>query len=93
MKRGKEGASVFSKEYEFHASTELVDVIDNTGAGDVLNGVFLGLYMEGAEPSVALQVATWAASSSTRGYGRDAYPSRGEIEVLCAKALNCMHEG
>lgn len=38
--------------------------------------------MKGIEPSIAIQVATRAASISTKGYGRDAYPDRQGIDLL-----------
>lgn len=82
VKKGKKGASLFSKGYAYDVRGESVKVIDNTGAGDVLDGIFLGLYMKGIEPSIAIQVATRAASISTKGYGRDAYPNRRDIEAF-----------
>ena len=82
VKKGKRGASLFTKENTCSSKPEKVEVIDNTGAGDVLNGVFLGLYMRGIDPAMALQGATTAASISTKGYGRDAYPTKDEMEAL-----------
>jgi ribokinase len=84
VKRGSKGASLYLNGASFDAAIEQVNVVDNTGAGDVLNGVFLGLYMKGIEPAVALSVATRAASMSTTGYGRDAYPHRREVEAIYA---------
>ncbi|OPX93966.1 MAG: 2-dehydro-3-deoxygluconokinase [Syntrophorhabdus sp. PtaU1.Bin002] len=82
LKKGARGASLHTKEVSFDAAVEKVRVVDNTGAGDVLNGVFLGLYMKGLDQSSALEVATKAASLSTTGYGRDAYPTRRDIEFM-----------
>jgi sugar/nucleoside kinase (ribokinase family) len=85
LKRGRQGASLFTGEYTCHAGAEGVDVVDNTGAGDVLNGVFLGLHLRGADLEAALRTATWAASVSTRGYGRGGYPSRQEVDAFYEK--------
>jgi ribokinase len=82
LKKGVRGASLYSKGVFFDAEVEKVRVADNTGAGDVLNGVFLGLHMKGLDPFSALEVATRAASLSTTGYGRDAYPTRRDIEFM-----------
>ncbi|NLW35385.1 MAG: carbohydrate kinase family protein [Syntrophorhabdus aromaticivorans] len=82
LKKGTRGASLHSKDVSVDAAAEKVRVVDNTGAGDVLNGVFLGLYMKGLNLSSALHVATRAASLSTTGYGRDTYPTRRDIEFM-----------
>ncbi|WP_028893387.1 carbohydrate kinase family protein [Syntrophorhabdus aromaticivorans] len=82
LKKGARGASLHSREVSFDAAVGKARVVDNTGAGDVLNGVFLGLYMKGLDPSSALEVATKAASLSTTGYGRDAYPTRRDVEFM-----------
>ncbi len=82
LKEGREGASLFAKGFSCHAGTEAVDAVDNTGAGDVLNGVFLGLLLRGIDQALALRVAVAAATSSVKAYGRDAYPDRQQIEVL-----------
>jgi ribokinase len=82
VKKGKRGACVYAGGGRYDAVAEPVKVIDNTGAGDCLNGVFLGLYLRGIEPALAIRVATKAASLSTQGYGRDSYPSGHKIEEL-----------
>ena len=82
LKRGKMGASVYAKDLFYTCKAEDVWVVDNTGAGDVLNGVFLGLYSKGASLDAALRAATRAASISTTGYGRDAYPDRDQISLF-----------
>jgi ribokinase len=91
LKQGKVGASLFMKGFSCRAATQAVDAVDNTGAGDVLNGVFLGLHLRGVGPALALRVATAAATSSVIGYGRDAYPDRQLIEALYEDML--VHHG
>ncbi len=91
LKQGKAGASLLMKGFSCRVATEAVDAVDNTGAGDVLNGVFLGLHLRGVGPALALRVATAAATSSVKGYGRDAYPDRQRIEALYEDML--VHHG
>ncbi|MDW8001119.1 MAG: carbohydrate kinase family protein [Deltaproteobacteria bacterium] len=74
VKKGKEGASFYSREESYHVKAEKIRAVDTTGAGDVLDGVFLGLYLMGQDPRIALKRAVIAASESTKGYGRDSYP-------------------
>lgn len=74
IKKGKDGASLCTKDINVTSQGEKVHVVDNTGAGDVLDGVFLGLYMQGEDLVRALGAAVKAASISTTRFGRDAYP-------------------
>ncbi len=91
LKQGKEGASLFTKGSSCRVETEAVEAVDNTGAGDVLNGVFLGLLLRGVDQALALRVAVAAATSSVKVYGRDAYPDRQSVEVLYEDML--VHHG
>ncbi len=91
LKQGREGASLFRKGFSCRVGAGAVEAVDNTGAGDVLNGVFLGLVLRGIDPALALRVAVAAATSSVRAYGRDAYPDRQRIEVLYEDML--VHDG
>ncbi|HNS15796.1 MAG TPA: carbohydrate kinase family protein, partial [Syntrophorhabdaceae bacterium] len=85
VKKGKKGASLCTKNNSVAAQAGKVHVVDNTGAGDVLNGVFLGLYMQGKDPAGALGAAVKAASISATGFGRDAYPDAKMVEeFLCS---------
>lgn len=74
VKKGKDGASLYSKNDVIHVKAERTRAIDTTGAGDVLNGVFLGLFLKGKDPLNALEKAVFFASESVKGYGRDNYP-------------------
>jgi len=82
VKRGKQGASVFTKEESHHTKARKVEVVDNTGAGDVFNGVFIGCYMNNMKLSQIIHTATAAASMSTQGFGRDGYPRKNDIALL-----------
>ncbi|MCX7856722.1 MAG: carbohydrate kinase family protein [Deltaproteobacteria bacterium] len=74
LKRGREGASFYTEKKVYHVKSEKIKATDTTGAGDVLNGVFLGLFLKGYDPFFALEKAVFAASESIKGYGRDNYP-------------------
>ncbi|MGD0229934.1 MAG: carbohydrate kinase family protein [Syntrophorhabdales bacterium] len=91
LKEGKDGASLFMEGSSCAVAAGRVHVVDNTGAGDVLNGVFLGLHLRGVDGAVALRIAVAAATASVTGYGRDAYPDRQAIEVLYEDML--VHDG
>jgi ribokinase len=80
LNKGKDGATLFTGDSSFDSTVEQVRVMDNTGAGDVLSGVFLGLYIRGVDPGIAINVAAKAASVSTKGLGREAYPVGKEID-------------
>ncbi|MBP6941187.1 MAG: carbohydrate kinase family protein [Syntrophorhabdaceae bacterium] len=80
VKRGKKGASLYTRNTAVDSPAGKVHVVDNTGAGDVLNGVFLGLHMQGKDPACALGAAVKAASMSATGFGRDAYPDAKTVE-------------
>lgn len=82
IKKGRKGASLCTKDINVSSQGEKVRVVDNTGAGDVLDGVFLGLYMQGEDPARALGAAVKAASISTTKFGRDAYPHAKTIGKL-----------
>lgn len=82
IKKGRKGASLCTKGINANSQGEKVHVVDNTGAGDVLDGVFLGLYIQGEDPARALGAAVKAASISTTGFGRDAYPDAKTIGEL-----------
>ncbi len=74
LKKGKEGASLYLKGESYNIKAEKVRAVDTTGAGDVLDGVFLGFLLLGYDPQYALKKAVCAASESVKGYGRDSYP-------------------
>lgn len=74
IKKGSKGASLYLREKAYHAKGKKVLPCDTTGAGDVLDGVFLGLFLKGHDLPYALEKAVFAASESIKGYGRDSYP-------------------
>jgi len=69
-----------TREGDFEVSPIQVEVVDNTGAGDVYNagflaGLFLGRYLE-----KSALFATTVAAGSVIGYGRDCYPTEEDLK-------------
>jgi len=78
-KRGKEGSYVLSRKEAFRVPAEEVEVMDNTGAGDVYNAGFLaGMILDKPLKDCAL-FATRVAGKSVTGFGRDCYPTEGDL--------------
>jgi sugar/nucleoside kinase (ribokinase family) len=79
-KRGNEGSHIFTEQGDFEVPTVEVEVVDNTGAGDVYNAGFLaGLFLERSLEECAL-FASWVAAKSITGYGREQYPTKEDLE-------------
>ena len=53
----------------YHMPAPRTEVVDLTGAGDTLTGVFLAIWLNGAGPAVALRNAVAAASEAVRHQG------------------------
>jgi ribokinase len=78
-KRGKEGSSVVTREEAFMIPAEEVEVVDNTGAGDVYNAGFLAGMILGKPLKDCALFATRVAGKSVTGFGRDCYPTKGDV--------------
>jgi ribokinase len=79
-KKGSRGSHVFSKEEDFGVPATPVEVVDNTGAGDVYNAGFLaGLFLRKSLEESALFASKIAAKSIT-GYGRSRYPTEEDLK-------------
>jgi sugar/nucleoside kinase (ribokinase family) len=78
-KRGKAGSSVLSREEGFDVSAEEVEVVDNTGAGDVYNAGFLAGMILGKPLKDCALFATKVAGKSVTGFGRDQYPTKDDL--------------
>lgn len=70
IKYGKNGCMYYQEGKMFVVHANIVDkVIDKTGAGDCLNGVFLNLLMNGIPEEEALKVAVDTATESVKQKG------------------------
>lgn len=79
-KRGKEGAYLYSREYQGSIRHNgVTSVIDNTGAGDVFNAGFLAGLLLGRPLPYCLELANRLAAKSLGGYGRTCYPDSTDL--------------
>lgn len=70
IKYGKEGCLYYSKDKQFPVHSQVIDnVVDKTGAGDCLNGVFLNLLVNGESEEFALRTAVDMATESIKQHG------------------------
>lgn len=72
IKYGKQGCLYYSQDKSFAVHSQVLDdseVVDKTGAGDCLNGVFLNLINNGEEPEKALRTAVDIATESIKHKG------------------------
>jgi sugar/nucleoside kinase (ribokinase family) len=82
-KMGEEGAYLVSggEERTFHPQGKL-EVIDNTGAGDVYNAGFLAGLLLGKPLDDCLSFAHQVAAKSLGGYGRGRYPDPADLRAF-----------
>lgn len=71
IKMGKTGCKYVSKDKTFIAESKESKVVDKTGAGDVVAGVFLAMMAETNNPEISLQTAVDTATKSIQDYGVD----------------------
>lgn len=70
IKMGKRGCRYIDEYNDFVASSVIVEnVIDKTGAGDVVTGVFLACISKGLTPQESLKIAVMVATDSITNYG------------------------
>ena len=79
IKMGKKGCKYQYKDKCFIAETEERKVIDKTGAGDVVTGVFLSMMSKTQDPVQSLKTAVNVATKSIGDYGVDFLINR-EVE-------------
>jgi ribokinase len=83
---GAEGALFADSRSWIRVPAPKVEVVDTTGAGDLLAGTFLGLRERGCEREVALKIAVAAASAKVSRRGTlSAFPTAAAIDALCAQ--------
>ena len=71
IKNGKIGCMYNSKNLNFESKTNESKVIDKTGAGDVVTGVFLAMMSITNDPKKSLDKAVEVATISIKDYGVD----------------------
>ena len=71
IKMGKNGCRYLYKNNSFVAKTQERKVVDKTGAGDVVTGVFLAMMSKTNNPKKSLEVAVNVATKSIGNYGVD----------------------
>lgn len=70
IKLGKKGCKFVSKQQEFTTYSNIINnVVDKTGAGDCLNGVFINLIMHDFSEQDALKKAVDIATESIKRHG------------------------
>lgn len=79
-KKGSRGSHVFTEKGNFEVPAIQVEVVDNTGAGDVYNAGFLAGFLLGKSLKESALFATKIAAKSVTGYGRECYPTKEDLE-------------
>lgn len=70
IKCGKTGCIFYSNEKYFSVNSKVLEnVVDKTGAGDCLNGVFANLIANGIDEEKALRIAVYVATESIKYEG------------------------
>ncbi len=93
-KRGAGGASYFADRQELSVSAPSVDVVDTTGAGELLAGVFLSMLTAGHDAHHALDVAVLVASTKVQEFGLDGAKLRQVLASVQIQATRqAGHEG
>ncbi len=74
-KMGSRGARLIGKRVDMYVAPLPAEVVDVTGAGDLVAAGFLGGLLEGTGLEAAGRRAAWAASRGIAGGGRSSYPT------------------
>ncbi len=77
LKRGEEGASLYTRDKEFHQPPLKVEAVDPTGAGDTFAGAFLGAWLKEWPLENCLKAANAAGASAVSKRG----PMEGTISL------------
>jgi len=82
IKRGPSGARLIVDGHPQEAEAAVPQLVDSTGGGEVLAGVFLALRAGGLPERTALQYAVRAAASCAADYGVTGAHLTAELEVI-----------
>ncbi len=84
-KCGARGVEVFGQEERFFIPAEKVDVVDKTGAGDVLAAGFLAGWLMNLPLYVCAQIGQRCAARSITAPGRQHYPDKVFLAQILAR--------
>jgi sugar/nucleoside kinase (ribokinase family) len=83
IKRGSKGASAYTKNHEWNASAERIQIVDAVGAGDSFNAGFLHAWLRGCDISTALEFGnTCGAASTSMSGGTSAFRNRASLHAV-----------
>jgi len=83
IKRGSKGASAYTREEEWHAPAESVQIVDAVGAGDSFNAGFLHAWLRGRSIQSSLAFGNVCGSASaTRNGGTAAFRERASLDAI-----------
>lgn len=85
LKGGSEGASLLADGLVYHVAAQQTQVVDPTGGGEILAGVFLALRVDGRSECDALEYAIRAATSCVEDYGVTGPRLAAELEAIRRK--------
>ncbi len=85
LKGGSEGASLLADGLVYQVPAQQAQVVDPTGAGEILAGVFLALRADGRSECEALKYAVRAATSCVEDYGVTGPRLAAELEAIRRK--------
>ncbi len=69
LKRGKKGATVYTRSERFDIPAVKVEEVDPTGAGDYFDAGFISAILEGEDPLMAGKIATAAGALNVTAFG------------------------
>jgi len=81
-KRGEKGAHVISHQDRTILAAKAVEVVDNTGAGDVFNAGFLAGLLMNRQLGECTRFGIELAARSVMGFGRSRYPAKKDLEFF-----------
>jgi len=85
LKGGSEGASLLADGLVHHVAAQQTQVVDPTGGGEILAGVFLALRADGRSECDALEYAVRAATSCVEDHGVTGPQLAAELEAIRRK--------
>jgi sugar/nucleoside kinase (ribokinase family) len=85
LKAASEGATLLAGDLVYHVPAQQIHVVDPTGGGEVLAGVFLALRADGRSECDALEYAVRAATSCVEDHGVTGPQLAAELEAIRRK--------